>query len=78
MRKIMVAVLLAAVAGCGIPIEEFQRITAGRIGCPPQSITIFNQQIGASTASWTAACQGKIYMCSGKDVFDEVACTAAP
>jgi hypothetical protein len=73
----MFAVLLAALAGCGVPTEEFQQITAGRIGCPPQSIAISNQQIGASTASWTATCQGKTYMCSGKDVLHEVACTAA-
>jgi len=53
---------------------DLQRWTAGKIGCPPEGVTIGDVQGGAALMSWTATCQGKHYFCAAEDMFRTVSC----
>jgi len=81
MRLGMMICAIALLAGCAAArpdlqhlTPDLQRLTAGKIGCPPGGITISEAQIGAERASWTATCQGKQYFCAAEDTFRDVSC----
>jgi len=48
--------------GCGGP--KLEPITAGKIGCTPDRITISNDTGWSQPRSWVATCEGKRYVCS--------------
>jgi hypothetical protein len=54
--------------GCSaftLSTEQRVAITSGKIGCPPEKITIENlQRPGGGMSTWTAKCEGKVYNCS--------------
>lgn len=54
--------------GCAaftLSTEQRIAITSGKIGCPPEKITIENlQRPGGGMSTWTAKCEGKVYNCS--------------
>ncbi len=81
MRLGTMMVALALLAGCAATQPDLQhvtldlqRLTAGKIGCPPDGISISDAQVGSAMASWTATCQGKQYFCAAEDTFRDVSC----
>ncbi len=72
---------LALLAGCAASrpdlqylTPDLQRLTAGKIGCPPEGVTIGDAQGSSAMMSWTATCQGKHYFCAAEDMFRAVSC----
>ena len=65
MRNIIyLFVMVMAVSGC-MSIGTAQRISSGKIGCPPNEIIITNfQQPIISPITWVAECKGKKYFCT--------------
>ena len=60
----VVAGLLLATAACQTT-DDLKTISAGRTGCTPEQLTISNRQAAAGGETWNAACNGKVYLCSG-------------
>jgi hypothetical protein len=75
MRIVMLIVVIVALASCSASTGELQNLTSGKIGCPANDIQISNSQTGMKTASWTAVCHGKTYLCAGDDMLRGVTCT---
>lgn len=72
MKRIMFIIgALGVLMGCGaftLTPEQRIAITAGKIGCPPEEITIENlQRQGGGMSTWTAKCKGRTYTCSRAD-----------
>ena len=81
MRRGAMMFALALLTGCAASrqdpqhlILDLQRLCAGKIGCPPDAMTISDVQDGSTMVSWTAACQGKHYFCAAEDMFRAVSC----
>lgn len=57
--------ILSIMFGC-ISREEYLRTqTTGRVGCPPDEITIEKiNTLGGLVSGWTAKCKGKTYYCT--------------
>ncbi|HVR20040.1 MAG TPA: hypothetical protein VMS65_10095 [Polyangiaceae bacterium] len=57
--------LVLGVVACAPSRES---MTAGQIGCPPNEITIGNEDssigFGQGSETWTAECQGRIFVCT--------------
>jgi len=73
--------ILALLAGCAASrpdlqhvTQDLQRLTAGKIGCPPDGLTISDAQVRSAMASWTATCHGTQYFCAAEDTFRDVSC----
>lgn len=57
--------LVMAMPGCVSREEYLRQQTTGRIGCPPESITIEKiNTIAGAVSGWTAKCKGKTYYCT--------------
>ncbi len=67
---------LITMSGCVSREDYLRKQTTGRIGCPPDSITIENIDTMAGLVSgWTAKCKGKTYYCSS--MTSGIVCTKA-
>jgi hypothetical protein len=79
MKKIIVALLLLAVMGCGGILKDLQSdskdpntckaLSSGVIGCRTSEIMISDETstragAGANIHEWVATCRGKQYVCS--------------
>jgi hypothetical protein len=77
-RMICALALLAGCVASRPDLQHFtpdlQRLTVGKIGCPPGGITISDRQGDAERASWTATCQGNRYVCTAEDTFRDGSC----
>jgi hypothetical protein len=60
-RVLFVLCVVAGVTGC---LPNAAVISSGKIGCPPEQITVTNDETGFGTRSWVATCDGKTYYCS--------------
>ena len=74
-------VALALLTGCTASRQDLQHVTldlqrlsAGKIGCPPDGMTISDVQGGSAMMSWTATCHGKHYFCATEDMLRAVSC----
>jgi len=62
---VMVAMFCISCSAFTLSTEQRIAITSGKIGCPPEKITIENlQRPGGGMSTWTAKCDGKVYNCS--------------
>jgi hypothetical protein len=75
--KVRGTAILAALgaAGCGLNQGYLRGVTAGQIGCPPDTIDIVDSDRGWLASNWTAVCRGRTYYCSKGDNSAPVACT---
>lgn len=67
-------------AGCvmrgGMQQSAAQRLSAGKVGCPPQKIEIKDESQTVLIRNWTAVCHGKVFYCGGVDE-SHIDCKAA-
>ena len=69
---------LPLLAGCAASTGSLQSASSGAIGCSPSEISISDYKLSMYTSSWTAACKGKVYFCSGSDTLKQgVSCKQA-
>jgi hypothetical protein len=71
-RIISFVIVLGFIMGCAsaftLSPEQRVAITAGKIGCPPEKITISDlQRQGGGMSTWKAKCEGRTYYCSRAD-----------
>jgi hypothetical protein len=73
MNRIIWVVMIVTIVtifciGCSafmLSTEQRLAITSGKIGCPPEKITISNlKRPGGGMSTWTAKCEGREYNCS--------------
>jgi len=73
-----VLALVLAAAACApsitVPVEKYQRASAGVIGCPSSEIAISGQPevVRSTPVEWRAECRGRRFVCSGSG--DTVQC----
>jgi uncharacterized lipoprotein NlpE involved in copper resistance len=73
-KKLFISSLFAiSLIGCANK-SDMKVISAGKIGCAPDKISIQNENVGVSTSSWIAKCEDKRYFCSGDDMLRSVSC----
>jgi hypothetical protein len=71
---IAATVLIAGLTACAASNAQLRSASSGHVGCAPEDIGIENYSLGATTSSWTAACNGKTFYCSGSDMLKGVSC----
>ena len=72
---------LVTMTGCAVSTDQLRAVSAGYTGCTPDQITISNRaHVGTlgTAETWSATCQGKVYVCSGFDRAGEYSCAPAP
>jgi hypothetical protein len=62
---------LTLLAGCAASTGSLQSASSGAIGCSRSEISISDYRLNMYTSSWTAACKGKVYFCSGSDTLKQ-------
>jgi hypothetical protein len=60
----MILLVVPFFAACAHDARTLQSFSAGQVGCPPEEITISDQQGYPGLTTWKAECDGKIYHCS--------------
>ena len=60
---VVALVSVLAAAGCSAIDSTMIRDTQGATGCPADSITIVDKDLGIMSQSWTAKCGDKTYYC---------------
>jgi hypothetical protein len=68
MKIIFYAVFIYAfcffMMGCGAVMGNLPAISAGLTGCPPNMISIHDENVGYYNDTWTAKCQGRTFYCT--------------
>lgn len=60
MRRLLLLVASLSVSGC----VTLEAMSSGEVGCPPEQITVTDQQSSLGGRTWTAQCEGRTYYCS--------------
>ena len=63
-------------SGCATT-ARYQKISSGKVGCPPGEIAISDDHFNLEVATWTATCRGKVFHCSSTSAFDTT-CSPEP
>jgi hypothetical protein len=72
----VICVFSFTMTGCAAVMGDLPTISAGYTGCPPNLITIQDENMGYFSDTWTAKCQGRVYYCS-RQVRGSTVCTEA-
>lgn len=78
MRK-MISVLAVTIvlSGCAASSESLQNASSGAVGCPPRAVQVSAYELGMTTSTWQATCNGETYYCSASDTLKGVRCAKA-
>lgn len=61
MRAILVCICIQILTGCG---GHYEHLSSGSIGCPPEQITVSDEEMSGNSTTWRATCQGRTYDCT--------------
>ena len=76
MKKLISIALLILPACSGLNV--YQKLSSGRVGCPPPEVGITDENRELGVLSWTATCRGAIFYCtSSTGVSSDTLCKEA-
>jgi len=77
--KVLILIVVMLLSGCGAwSKEQLMDVSSGKIGCSPSEIQISDHKVNATSETWVAKCEDKVYICSAVQTSSssgEVSCT---